>query len=177
MRGPHALAAGVLAVLALSSCNLVDRSSEPPRRQPALQQRRTERQLQCRQHWQQLQPLLTRFQAERRLLLATEQELYSSGPGQPRPLDPDEQRRLAPYDQELEADQHQQALEAWQQQERQRRTAWRAAHQLRLQQARSDVERAAAALHRLEPRLVDAAAPMGLNPTRLLALERCDSRP
>jgi hypothetical protein len=137
------------------------------------QRRQADAQQRCRQLWQQLQPPLARFQDQRRQLQATEWEVYSHGPGQPPPLDPEEQRRLAPYDQEIEEEQHRQALEAWQQQERDRRSAWRQAHALRLEQARSALDRAAASLRRLEPRLVDAAAPTGLNEAVLDALKRC----
>lgn len=177
MRGPHALAACALALLALTSCSLVQTSSEQSRRQQALQQQRAAAQQRCRQRNQQLQPLLARFRDQRRQLLAIEHEAYSPGAGQPRPLDPEEQRRLAPYDQEIEEDQHRQAMEAWQQQERERRWAWRQAQAVRLQQARGRFDQAAAALSGLAPRVVDASAPMGLNPTVLSALKRCDEGP
>jgi hypothetical protein len=177
VRGRHPLAAGVLAVLALTSCGLLPPSTEQTRRQEALQQRQAEARERCQQRWQQLQQPLARYREQRRQLLAVEAESYIPGPGRPRPIDPEDHRRLAPYDQEIEEEQYRQDLEAWQQLERERRGVWREAHGLRLDRARSAFDQALSRLRRLEPRAVDGAAPLQLNETVLNGLQRCDQAP
>jgi len=164
-------------MLVLNSCSLVQNASQQSRRPQAPQPSPAEALQQCRQRRELAKPLVARFREQFRQQRASEQAVYRPGPGQPKPLDPDEQRRLAPYDQEIEEDQYRQALAAWQQQESERRQAWRQAHELRLQQARRGVEQAAAALRRLEPSVVDPAAPTGLNEAELSALERCGKGP
>jgi hypothetical protein len=163
--------------LVLTSGILVRRSSEQARRQHERVQSQTEAKHRCLERWQQLQPLLARFHEQRRLVQATEQEAYRSGAGEPRHLDPEEQRRLAPYDQEIEEEQYRQAVAAWQLQENQRRTAWIEAHRLRRDQRGRALDQAAASLRRLVPNLVDDAVPPDLNSEVLNGLQRCDVRP
>jgi hypothetical protein len=174
VRRRHPLAAAALLVLVLGGCGGAQRLEQSAaRRQVALQRQAQERQ-RCRRHWQQLEPRLARFQEQRERLATLEAEAYLPGPGRPPALDPEEQRRLALYDQEIEQEHYQQALEAWREQEHRRRARWAERQAVRMEQARDALEAAASALRSLEPDLLDTAAPPGLNAALLTRLQRCD---
>lgn len=82
-------------------------------------------------------------------LSALEQEVYRPAPP-PTPLDPDEQRRLTIYDQEVEQEQYNQARVSWQEREEQRQALWQRQRQERLEVARQARATAAAVLRRQE---------------------------
>ena len=158
----------------LSGCAFMPHGEPAASRRRAAAQRLAAEQQRCRQHWQQLEPLLLRVQEQRHRLAAVEAEGYVPGAGRPQPLDPEEQRRLALYDQEIEQEQYNQALEAWREQERVRRASWEVQHGARLAQARADLEAAAAAVRAREPDLLDADAPTGVRASVRARLQRCD---
>ena len=173
VRSLQPLAAAVLLLVLLPGCGLIRSPATPDASRQAAVQRRVEAQRRCRLAWTQLQPLLQRLQEQHSRLAALEAEQYEAGPGRPQALDPEEQRRLAPYDQEIEQEQYDQALAAWQAEEWQRRSRWRERQQARLTQARRDRDAAEAAVRRSDPEVLDPAAADGLNRAVLGRLERC----
>jgi len=150
------LAIVVLVATLLASCSR--RDEHQLQQQRAAEQQRRQLQAQCQRDRRQLPPLLEAFTASRGRVAAIEAEAYvPSAP--PPPLDPDEQRRLAPYDQEIEQEQYDQRRAEWEAQEQQRRAAWRRERAARLQRARAQDTAAVAALRLRYPALLTAAEP------------------
>lgn len=154
----------LLATLVAGCSRRDDRQLQQQRAAAELQRRQAlER---CQRDRRQLPPLVAAFFSSRERLVAIEAEAYLPG-APPTPLDPDEQRRLATYDQEIEQEQYDQVRAAWEEQEQQRRAAWRRERSARLEQARSRDAAAVAALRRAYPALLTAA-----DPPQLLAAQR-----
>ena len=156
---PRAIA--VLLTLLLASCSAREaRRADQERLKVQQQQER------CRHDRRTLPPLLAAFARSEEQLAQVRAEVYSpSAP--PPPLDADEQRRLAIYDQEVEQEQYAQAVAVWQEREWQRRSAWRAGHSARLDQATRQRNARAAALRQQAPSLLTKS-----DPPRLIAVER-----
>lgn len=151
------LATSALLILALSGCGAWQRKDDASAAREALAQRQALERQRCQLRWRQIQPQLAHWNEQRTRLAAVEAEGYRPGPGRPTALDPEEQRRLATYDQEIEQEQYQQALEAWREKERARHLAWSQEHATRLQRAKEDLQ----------------AAADGLQTSRLSELKRC----
>ena len=168
------LQAGLLGGLlagALISCRgpSPDRALEQQRQQ---QQARLQQQLRCERQRRALQPLVDSFQQHRATLLAIDAEVYGPSPG-PKPLDPEEQRRLAIYDQEIEQEQYEKALAAWKEREAQRYGAWRSEQAARRAAAHAALAAAAAKLRAIAPAVVSSSDPPGLRQAELQPLLRC----
>jgi hypothetical protein len=159
----------------LSACGGAqpDRTQEIQRQQRARQQERLAR---CDQQRNTLSPLVKSFQQRRAQLLAINAEAYVPSPG-PRPLDPDEQRRLAIYDQEIEQEQYQQALAAWEAREAERFTAWRNEHAARREEAATALASAAQRLRAIAPGVVSGSRPPALQRGALQRLLSCQPQP
>jgi len=168
------LQAGLLGGLlagALTACRgpSPDRALEQQRQQ---QQARLQQQLRCERQRRALQPLVDSFQQHRATLLAIDAEVYGPSPG-PKPLDPEEQRRLAIYDQEIEQEQYEKALAAWKEREAQRYRAWRSEQAARRAAAHDALAAAAAKLRAIAPAVVSSSDPPGLRQAELQPLLRC----
>lgn len=150
-----------------------DRTKEIQRQQQARQQERLAR---CEQQRNTLSPLVESFRQRRAQLLAINAEAYTPSPG-PRPLDPEEQRRLAIYDQEIEQEQYQQALAAWEAREAQRFMAWRSEHAVRRDQAAAALASAAQRLRAIAPSVVSGSRPPELQRAALQRLLSCQPEP
>ena len=103
MTARRPLAFLLLLVTLLAGCRGPDYREVQKKRAAAEQQRR-QAQLLCQQTRQALPPLLAGFSRSRDRLASIESEAYVPSPA-PAPLDPEEQRRLAVYDQEIEQEQ------------------------------------------------------------------------
>ena len=122
------------------------------RQQRAQQERR--RAL-CRSHRASLPGLVAGFRQRRDQLQALEAEVYQASQG-PQPLDPQEQRRLATYDQEIEQELYDQQLEAWRAAEQERAAAWKRRHQAQLTRAEAALRASADRLRAIDPALLEA---------------------
>lgn len=140
------------------------------------EQQRRRLEAQCRRDRQRLQPLIDAFRRSEERVAAIEAEGYVASAA-PAPLDPDEQRRLAVYDQEIEQEQYDQSYAAWQEREAQRRAAWRSDRRARLAQARERRAEAASAVRAKVPALVSAADPPQLNQAEVQRRLSCGARP
>jgi hypothetical protein len=158
------LAIVVLVATLLASCSR--RDERQLQQQRAAEQQRRQLQAQCQRDRRQLPPLLEAFTASRARVAAIEAEAYAAS-APPAPLDPDEQRRLAIYDQEIEQEQYDQRRAAWEEQEQQRRASWQRERAARLEAARSQAAAAAAALRRAYPDMLTSS-----DPPQLLAAPR-----
>lgn len=153
------------------------------RRDPAQEQRQRaalERQRQaaerCERDRRALPPLLEALERTDRRLSAVEAESYvPSAP--PEPLDPEEQRRLAIYDQEIEQERYDEAYAAWQERERPRRAAWRRDQQQRLEAAQQERREALLQIQRAYPALVSETPSLRLRPESRDRLLACGTRP
>jgi hypothetical protein len=129
-------------------------------------------------HCQQLRPrlsqLLQAFEAAERDLAAVRAAPYTPTPG-PKPLDPNEQRRLTLEDQQTEQDLHDQAVEAWRLVEDQHRERWERSQAARQQQAVEEHDQAAAGLRRLHPDLLLAGALPRLNDPVVQRFRACSA--
>jgi len=142
----------------------------------AAEQLRRRQLAQCRLDQQQLPPLIDAFRRSDERVAAIEDEGYvPSSP--PAPLDPDEQRRLAVYDQEIEQEKYDQSYAAWQEREAQRRAAWRSDRRARLAQARERRAEAASAVRAQVPALVSASDPPQLNRAEVQRRLSCGAKP
>ena len=142
----------------------------------AAEQLRRRQLAQCRLDQQQLPPLIDAFRRSEERAAAIEDEGYvPSSP--PAPLDPDEQRRLAVYDQEIEQEQFDQSYAAWQEREAQRRAAWRSDRRARLAEARERRADAASAVRAKLPALVSASDPPQLNQAEVQRRLSCGAKP
>ena len=148
----------LLLILILAGCS--DQAAQ--RRQQQRLRVEQQRQERCRHDRRSLPPLLAALARSEDQWAWVRAEVYVPTPAPP-PLDPDEQRRLAIYDQEVEQDHYQQAYAAWQEREWQRRAAWRSDHLARLDEAVRQRSARAAALRRVAPSLLTASDPPRLN--------------
>ena len=165
MTARRPLAFLVLLVTLLAGCRGPD-DREIQQKRAAAEQQRRQAQLLCQQTRQALPPLLAGFSRSGDRLASIESEAYVPSPA-PAPLDPEEQRRLAVYDQEIEQEQYDQAQAAWQERESQRRAVWRRDRAARLAVARRQHAAAVAALRRAYPSLLTSS-----DAPRLIAAER-----
>jgi len=129
---------------------------------------------QCQQLRPRLPQLLLAFEAAERDLAAVRAATYTPTPG-PKPLDPNEQRRLTLEDQQTEQDLHDQAVEAWRLVEDQRRERWVRSQAARQQQAGVELDQAAAGLRQLHPDLVLAGSPPRLNASEVQRFRACSA--
>jgi len=171
--------AAPLLLVVLLSAGLASCSRIPDRRQEQLraaEQQRLKREAQCRSDRQRLLPLVEAVQRSQDRVAAIEAQAY--GPtAPPAPLDPQEQRRLAIYDQEIEQEQYDQAYAAWQAQEADRRALWSSERRERLRQAREQRAAAVAALQAQAPALLRATTPPELNQPELQRRLSCGAAP
>ncbi len=110
----------------------------------------------CRRHKATLPGLVASFRQKRDQLQALEAEVYVASQG-PKPLDPQEQRRLAIYDQEIEQELYDQQLEAWRAREQERAAAWKGRHQAQLRDAEAALRASADRLRAIHPSLLEGA--------------------
>jgi hypothetical protein len=126
----------------------------------------------CTRNQQRLPDLLERFDAAQSRLASLRQTVYTPSPG-PKPLDPEEQRRLTIYDQQTEQDLYEQAVDAWRQQEAERRERWERAQAEKQAAAGEALKAAASALRQVHPELLlDGASPR-LNPEEVERFRSC----
>ena len=158
----------LLAVVVLAGC----RSTAPlPQERERLAEQQRLLAL-CTRHQQRLPGLLERFAAAQRALAAVRKASYIPSPA-PRPLDPEEQRRLTIYDQQTEQDLHEQAVDAWRQQEAERRERWERAQIAQEDAAAEALQAAAAALRQVHPELLQAGASPRLNTEEVERFRSC----
>ena len=169
------LALAVLMACGMTGCvRFQDQRLE--QQKAAAEQLRRRQLAQCRLDQQQLPPLIDAFRRSEERVAAIEDEGYvPSSP--PAPLDPDEQRRLAVYDQEIEQEKYDQDYAAWQEREAQRRAAWREERRDRLALARERRASAAAALKARMPALLSTSDPPQLNQAEVERRLACGVRP
>lgn len=158
----------VLLILLLAGC--ADRQ-----RRQAEQDRLKAQQLQhtrCLQTRRALLPLLAAWDRDDARLMRLRAEVYvPTAP--PTPLDPEEQRRLTINDQDVEQEAYQQVYAAWQELNDQRRRAWLAEWNQRLEGAVRDRAVRAQALRRVAPSLVTATDPAQLRAAERARLLQC----
>lgn len=147
-------------LITLCACS---RQSADPVAERAEARRRLALQRRCGQELAALPRLQDALQRSEQRRLRLEQEVYRPAPA-PTPLDPDEQRRLAIYDQEVEQEQYNQALARWQELEVQRQALWQRQRRERLDAARQARVTAVAALRRHQASLKRLGG-CGLRPT------------
>ena len=153
-RSTHLLLTSFLAA-ALASCG-----SDPRQRQAELarqQQLARQRQelAQCRRSQARLPAELAQFRQRAQALAVIDAEQYWPSPA-PKPLDPDEQRRLAIYDQEVEQEQYDQAVAAWEVAEAERSARWRRRQASRRAEAAAALASSAEQLRAVSPRLLSS---------------------
>lgn len=127
-------------------------------RKAAAEQQRRSQEASCRRDRQLLPPLINDLRRSEERIAAIEAEAYVPSAA-PAPLDPDEQRRLAIYDQEIEQEQYDEAYAAWQERDDRRRAVWQRDRRERLAQAREQRAAAVAALEAKAPSLLSAGDP------------------
>lgn len=158
----------LLLVLVLLGCSADRRSVADRERQARLQ-----RLLQaCRQQQQRLPSLLDAFAAaESRLADIRNRSYVASAP--PTPLNPDEQRRLTIYDQQVEQDLHEQAVDAWRRSEAEQRERWERDQQGQQQEALDALLSAALPLRQLHGDLLVPGSPPRLNGPEVERFRQC----
>ena len=147
-------------LIAVCACS---RQSADPAAEQAEARRRIALQQSCDRELAALPRLQRALQRSEQELLRLQREVYRPSPAPP-PLDPDEQRRLAIYDQEVEQEQYNEALVQWQARELQRQALWQRQRRQRLDAARQAQATAAAALQRHRTSL-NRLGGCGLRPT------------
>jgi hypothetical protein len=160
----------LLAVVLLAGCG-PDPTTIAERERRAEQQRLLEL---CQRQRQKLPVLLARFEAAERSLAAVQEARYTPTPG-PAPLDPEEQRRLTIYDQQIEQDLHEQAVDAWRRVEAERRERWEREHRVRKRAALDALNAAAVPLRQLHPELLQVGAPPRLNSAEVERFRECSA--
>ena len=158
----------LLAVVLLAGCRSTAPSPQE-RERLAAQQRLL---VLCTRHQQRLPGLLERFAAAQRALAAVRQTSYTPSPA-PKPLDPEEQRRLTIYDQQTEQEIYEQAVDAWRQKEAERRERWERARAAQEDAAAEALKGAAAALQQVHPELLLAGASPRLNTEEVERFRNC----
>jgi hypothetical protein len=158
----------LLAVVLLASCRSIGPS--PQERERLAEQQRLL--TLCERNQEQLPAVLKRFEAAQKQLASVRDSAYSpSAP--PKPLDPDEQRRLTIYDQQTEQDLYEQAVDAWRRQESERRERYERAYAQREAAAVEQLTTAAAAVRQIHPELLLAGTPPRLNNAEVERFSRC----
>ena len=158
----------LLAVVVVSGCRST--APSPQERERLAQQQRLL--ALCTSNQQRLPALLERFDAAQRQVSAVRQTAYSPSPA-PQPLDPEEQRRLTIYDQQTEQDLHEQAVDAWRQQEAARRERWERTQAAQVDAAETALKGAAAALRQVHPELLLPGASPRLNDAEVERFRLC----
>lgn len=167
----------LLALLVSAGVSSCARSPDPRQaQQRAAELQRRNQQIRCRRDREQLPPLVEGLRRTESKVAAIEAQAYVPSAA-PAPLDPEEQRRLAIYDQEIEQEQYDQAYAAWQDREAQRRAAWRSDRRERLSRAREQRAAAAAALQAQAPDLLRATDPPQLDQDVLQRRLSCGAVP
>ncbi|WP_157665344.1 hypothetical protein [Cyanobium sp. NIES-981] len=105
-------------------------------------------------------------------LAGLEQRRYSPLPRPPAP-DPAVLQRYSISDQELELERHQQALQAWEQEERGRRSRWREEQRQERQRLQARLQRQRQALSAANPAVLSPAPEAKLNREALAAFRSC----
>jgi hypothetical protein len=141
-RSSLAIAVLLITLLTAGACSRVPTESSTDQRES---RRRLELERRCRQQRDALPALQAAVQRLDQELVRVESEVYVPAPA-PAPLDPEEQRRLALYDQEVEQEQYDRARALWQEREVQREALWQRRHRVRLNTARQAQSTAMAAL-------------------------------
>ena len=158
----------LLAVVVVTGC----RSTAPsPQERERLAEQQRLLSL-CTSNQQRLPGLLESFDAAQSRLASVRQAPYTPSPG-PKPLDPEEQRRLTIYDQQTEQDLYEQAVDAWRQQEAERRERWEQAQAAKEVAAAEALKAAASALRQVHPELLLAGASPRLNPKEVERFRSC----
>ena len=158
----------LLAVVVVTGC----RSTAPsPQERERLAEQQRLLSL-CTSNQQRLPGLLERFGTAQSRLASVRQATYTPSPG-PKPLDPEEQRRLTIYDQQTEQDLYEQAVDAWRQQEAERRERWEQAQAAKEAAAAEALKAAASALRQVHPELLLAGASPRLNPEEVERFRSC----
>ena len=160
----------LLAMVLLAGCG-PDSTTVAERERRAEQQRLLEL---CQRQRQKPPELLARFEAAEMALAAVQADTYSSTPG-PRPLDPDEHRRLTIYDQQIERDLYEEAVDAWRRGEAERWESWEREHRAQERAALDALNAAAAPLRQLHPELLQVGAPPRLNTAEVERFRRCSA--
>ena len=158
----------LLAVVLLAGCG-PNPTTVAERERRAEQQRLLEL---CQRQRQQLPDLLARFEAAEQSLEAVRADTYSPT-APPRPLDPEEQRRLTIYDQQTEQDLHEQAVDAWRRSEAERRERWEREHRSQERAALDALNAAAMPLRQLHPELLQVGPPPRLNTAEVERFRDC----
>jgi Skp family chaperone for outer membrane proteins len=143
----------LLVVVLLASCRSTAPSPQE-RERLAAQQRLLSL---CTRNQERLPRLLQTFQTAQNQLAEIASATYTPSPG-PKPLDPEEQRRLTIYDQQVEQDLYEQAVDAWRRQEAERRERWEREQASQKAAAAETLNRAATALRQVHPELLLAGA-------------------
>ena len=176
-RGPLAIAVPLSALLTAALAGCTESSpGQAPAELELQRQRRREHERRCELDRRALPPLLAALQRSDRQLADLEAEVYVPTPG-PAPLDPEEQRRLAFYDQEVEQEQYDRVKAHWQDRERQRRQRWQRQQAERLASWRQERASVLADLRQAHSSFADAASAAAIRQAALLRLRRCASRP
>lgn len=168
-RRPHALVP-LLGVLLLVGCG-PDPRLQAERARQAEQQRLLTL---CQRLSSRLPPLLTRFEAAEQQLAAVRASTYVPTAG-PKPLDPEEQRRLTIDDQQTEQELHDQAVDAWSRAEAERRERWEREQRSRERVALEALDAAAAPLRQLRPELLLPGSPPRLQAAEVERFRDCNA--
>ena len=115
---------------------------------------------------------LQRFNSAQQELVAVRTATYlPSAP--PKPLDPEEQRRLTIYDQQTEQDLYEQSVETWRRAEADRRDRWERQQSQRDRNAADAFNAAAQSLQQLHPELLRVGSPPQLNNEEVERFRTC----
>jgi hypothetical protein len=115
---------------------------------------------------------LQRFNSAQQELVAVRAATYlPSAP--PKPLDPEEQRRLTIYDQQTEQDLYEQSVETWRRAEAGRRDRWERQQSQRDRNAADAFNAAAQSLQQLHPELLRVGSPPQLNNEEVELFRTC----
>lgn len=128
----------------------------------------------CQQIRPRLRVLLPPFEAAERDHTQVRAATYVATPG-PKPLDPNEQRRLTLEDQQTEQALHDQAVEAWSRAEAERRGRWEQQQAAQEQEALQALAQAAVPLRQLHPQLLLPGTPPRLNTTEVMRFRDCSA--
>jgi hypothetical protein len=158
------LLAGVLPLL--EGCQNRQREQAERERQARLAQEAAQRRQldavveRCQANQKQLQTLANQLTSAEAGLSRLEQRSYQPT-SRPQPPDPAELQRYTISDQELEMERHQQALEAWEATEAERRRRWRATQASERDLLTSRLANARARLAQLNPAVIQGMAVQG----------------
>lgn len=160
----------LMAVLLLVGCG-PDSQTLAERERQAEQQRLLNL---CRRVRPTLPQQLSRFAAAQQELAAVRSNTYLPSPG-PKPLDPEEQRRLTIDDQQIEQELHDQQVEAWRRTEAQRRARWEREQVERERRASRALDQAADSLRQLHADLLVPGSSPRLNAGEVERFRDCNA--